>query len=159
MNTNKSFLLSILFGLLSFPFLSAQYGYGYGSGYGYGRQRNTIPQATEKPKEPENLTAEQIVDAEMPSITEKLSLNGFEEAVVSSILKKYLQERIEMQILKLPPEKMREGMERITKNQDEELRAGLPLDKYEAFVALQENGFKKVKEKKRRKKRKKKSNN
>ena len=159
MNTNKSFLLSILFGLLSFPFLSAQYGYGYGSGYGYGRQRNTIPQATEKPKEPENLTAEQIVDAEMPSITEKLSLNGFEEAVVSSILKKYLQERIEMQILKLPPEKMREGMERITKNQDEELKAGLPLDKYEAFVALQENGFKKVKEKKRRKKRKKKSNN
>ncbi|GGW26135.1 hypothetical protein [Arenibacter certesii] len=157
MKTNKKLYVSLLLGLLSFPFLSAQYGYGYGNGYGYGRQRNAMPQVTETPKEPENLTAEQIVDAEMPAISEKLELNAFEEAVLSSTLKKYLQERIEMQILKLPPEKMREGFERITKQQDEELKAGLPIEKYEAFVALQENGFKKVKDKKKRKK--KKSNN
>lgn len=152
MKTNKKFLLSILFVLFSFPFLMAQY--GYGNGYGYGRQRNSIPQAAETPKEPEKLTAEQIVDAEMPGISEKLGLNAFEEAILSSTLKKYLQERIEMQILKLPPDKMKEGYERISQKQDEELKSGLPPEKYEAFVALQENRFKKVKEKKKRKEKK-----
>ncbi|NNE76782.1 MAG: hypothetical protein HKN31_06880 [Pricia sp.] len=141
--------------------LQAQYGrgYGYGSGYGYGygRQRNTIPQVQETPKEPEPKTAEQIVDGEMPAITEALELNEFEVAVLSSVLKKYVQKRIEMQILELTPEQMREGMEKITLAQDEELKAGLPVEKYEAFVEMQKNGLQKTrKDKKKEKKRKKK---
>ena len=159
MKTNKKLFLSFLLIVLSFPFLSAHYGYGngYGNGYGYGgsgRQRNTIPQVQETPKEPEKLTAAQIVDQEMPSITEKLGLNPFEEAVLSTTLKKYLQERIELQILELPADKMRESYEKITLKQDEELKAGLPADKYEAFVELQKSGFKKVKEKKKKRKNK-----
>lgn len=137
--------------------LQAQYGYGYGSGYGYGygRQRNAIPQVEQTPKEPEPKTAEQIVDGEMPKIAETLELNEFESAVLSSILKKYVQKRIEMQILELSPEQMREGMEKITKAQDEELKAGLPLEKYEAFVEMQKKGLQKAqKEKKKEKKRK-----
>ena len=94
------------------------------------------------------------MDQERPGITEKLGLNPFEEAVLSTTLKKYLQERIELQILDLPPDKMRESYEKITLKQDEELMAGLPADKYEAFVELQKNGFKKVKEKKKKKKNK-----
>ncbi|AYN68287.1 hypothetical protein D1013_13315 [Euzebyella marina] len=137
--------------------LQAQYGYGYGSGYGYGygRQRNAVPQVEHTPKEPEPKTAEQIVDGEMPKIAETLELNEFESAVLSSILKKYVQKRIEMQILELTPEQMREGMEKITKAQDEELKAGLPLEKYEGFVEMQKKGIQKTrKDKKREKKRK-----
>ncbi len=140
----------------------AQYGYGGGGygygrgGYGYGRQRSAIPQAQETPKKEEPKTAEELVDGEMPSITKALELNEFETAVLSSVLKKYVQERIEAQILKLPPEKMREVYENITKRQDEELKAGLPLEKYEAFVELQKNGVAKtLKNKKKKKKRKK----
>lgn len=163
MRTKRRLFISIVLVVLSFPFLNAQYGYGNGygygyggyNGYGYGRQRNTIPQVQETPKEPEKLTAAQIVDAEMPGITEKLGLNAFEEAILSTTLKKYLQERIELQILELPADKMREGYEKITKKQDEELRAGLPADKYEAFVELQKNNFKKVKDKKKKRKKKK----
>ncbi|CAM4259790.1 hypothetical protein [Zobellia nedashkovskayae] len=158
----------ILFYVLMFtgPELIAQYGYGGGgygygnSGYGnsgYGRQRSAIPQVQETPKEPEAKTAAQIVDGEMPGIAEALELNEFESAVMSSVLKKYLQKRIEMQILQLTPEQMREGMEKITKAQDEELKAGLPIEKYDAFVAMQKKGLQKTKkEKKREKKRKKK---
>ena len=136
-------------------------GYGYGrGGSGYGRQRSGIPQAQETRKEEAPKTAEEIVDAEMPSITEALQLNDFESAVLSSVLKKYVQERIEAQILKLPPEKMREVYENITKKQDEELRAGLPADKYEAFVELQKKGVAKaLKEKKKQKKKRKKNKN
>lgn len=131
-------------------------GYGYGRG-GYGRQRSTIPQATETPKKEEPKTASELVDDEMPSIAEALQLNDFEVAVLSSVLKKYVQERIELSILKLPPEKTREAMEKITERQDEELKAGLPLEKYEAFVELQKNGVAKTikKNKKKKKKRKK----
>lgn len=140
--------------------LQAQYGYGYGSGYGYGygRQRNAIPQVEHTPKEPEPKTAEQIVDGEMPKIAEALELNDFESAVLSSILKKYVQKRIEMQILELTPEQMREGMEKITKAQDEELKAGLPLEKYEAFVEMQKKGIQKTRKEKKREKKKKEKN-
>lgn len=161
----KSTHLFILFTfLLVGSELQAQYGrgYGYGSGYGYGygRQRSAIPQVQETPKEPEPKTAEQIVDDEMPGIAEALELNPFEEAVLSSTLKKYVQKRIEMQILELSPEQMREGMEKITKAQDEELKAGLPIEKYEAFVEMQKNGIQKTKkEKKKEKKRKQKKKN
>ncbi|MFS4469202.1 hypothetical protein [Maribacter sp. 2210JD10-5] len=133
----------------------AQYGYGGRGGYGYGRQRSAVPQAQTAQKPPEPKTAEQIVDDEMPSITEALSLNEFESAILSSVLKKYVQERIEAQILKLPPEKMREVYENITKRQDEELRAGLPSEKYEAFVALQKDGVSKTLKKKKKEKKKK----
>ena len=162
---NNIKLLTVLFMLLcAGAELQAQYGrgYGYGSGYGYGygRQRNAIPQAEAAPKEPEPKTAAQIVDGEMPGISEALELNEFEEAVLSSVLKKYVQKRIEMQILELTPEQMREGMEKITKAQDEELKAGLPLEKYEAFVEMQKKGIQKTKkEKKKQKKKKKKKKN
>lgn len=156
---NYTFLFLAL--LLTGAELQAQYGYrgggyGYGGGgYGYGRQRNAIPQVEQTPKEPEPKTAEQIVDGEMPKISETLELNEFESAVLSSILKKYVQKRIEMQILELTPEQMREGMEKITKAQDEELMAGLPLEKYEAFVEMQKKGIQKSqKEKKKERKRK-----
>lgn len=138
-----------------------QGGYGYGrGGYGYGRQRSAVPRAQETPKKEDPKTAEQIVDGEMPSITEALQLNEFETAVLSSVLKKYVQERIEAQILKLPPEKMREVFEKITERQDEELKAGLPLEKYEAFVELQKNGVAKtIKNNKKKKKKRKKDKN
>jgi hypothetical protein len=66
-----------------------------------------------------------------------------------------VQKRIEMQILELSPEQMREGMEKITQAQDEELKAGLPPEKYEAFVEMQKKGLQKTKkEKKKERKRK-----
>ena len=158
----KFFILLLI--LFSSSEIFAQYGYG-GRGYGYGRggfgngrQRSAIPQAQETVKEPEPKTAEQLVDGEMPSITEALELNEFEQAVLSSVLKKYVQERIEAQILQLPPEKMREVYDNITKRQDEELKAGLPLEKYEAFVALQKEGVSKTLKKKKKEKRKKPKN-
>jgi hypothetical protein len=161
-NPKFLFILSIL--LLTGAELQAQYGYGrgygYGNGYGYGRQRSAVPQNDMPEKEPEPKTAEEIVDSEMPAIAEALDLNEFEKAVLSSTLKKYVQERIEMQILKLSPEQMREGMEKITKKQDEELKAGLPIEKYEAFVAMQRDGVQKTQKKiKKEKKKKKKSKN
>ena len=168
-----NYLIVFFFVILSMPELQAQYGYGrggygygngYGNGYGrgggYGRQRSAIPQAGPTESKPEPKTAEQIVDAEMPSIVEALGLDVFETAILSSTLKKYVQERIEAQILKLPPEKMREFYTKITERQDEELKAGLPLEKYEAFVQLQKDGVAKtVKNKKKEKKRKKKKRN
>ena len=141
--------------------LSAQYGRGYGGGGygygggGYGRQRSTIPQAQSAPEPPEPKTADQIVDGEMPGITEALDLNPFEEAVLSSTLKKYLKKRIEMQILELSPDQMREGMERITKNQTAELEAGLPPEKYEAFVEMQKKGIDRTKKKKKKERKRK----
>jgi len=166
MKIKKSYLLVIFTILLTGAEIHAQYGYGrggygYGNGYGYGRgrSRNPIPQHEPPKKEPVALTAAQIVDNEMPSITEALELNEFESAVLGSILKKYVQERIEMQILKLTPEKMQEGMVKITERQDEELKAGLPLEKYEAFVALQKKGIAKTQKEKKKKEKKKKKRN
>ncbi|MBU3024636.1 hypothetical protein [Zobellia galactanivorans] len=163
MKNNIPYVILLFVLLFTSPELVAQYGYGGGGygygggGYGYGRQRSAIPQVQETPKAPEPKTAEQIVNEEMPGIAQALELNEFESAVMSSVLKKYLQKRIEMQILELSPEQMREGMEKITKAQDEELKAGLPIEKYEAFVEMQKKGLQKTqKEKKREKKRKKK---
>ncbi len=168
MEIKKRYVLALFVILLVGADLQAQYGYGYGGGgygyggggYGYGRRRSAIPRHESTPKPPKPKTAEEIVDGEMPGIAEALELNEFETAVLSSILKKYVQERIEMQILKLSPDKMREGFAKITERQDEELKAGLPLEKYEAFVELQKNGVaktQKLKKKERRKKRKKKT--
>jgi len=173
MKTHIRHLIVLFILLLGASEIQAQYGYGYGGGgYGYGgygsrgmygRGRSAIPQAgpTASQKEPEPKTAAQIVDDEMPAIAKTLGLDEFEKAVMSTTLKKYVQERIELQILKLPTDKMREAYEKITVRQDEELKAGLPLEKYEAFVKMQKEGVAKMqkemkKEEKRRKKKKKK---
>jgi hypothetical protein len=94
----------------------------------------------------------------MSSITEALVLNDFESAVVNSILKKYVQERIEAQILKLPPEKMSETFKNISDRQDEELKMSLPPEKYQAFLDLIEDGVSKTIKKNKKKKRKKDKN-
>ncbi len=168
-----NYLIVLFIVLLSIPEIQAQNGLGRGGlgrgglgggglgGGGFGRQRSAIPQAgpTQSENKPEPKTAEQIVDVQMPSIAEALNLDEFETAILGSTLKKYVQERIEAQILELPPEKMRELYTKITERQDEELKAGLPLEKYEAFVQLQKDGVTKtVKKKKKEKKRKKKKN-
>lgn len=132
----------------------AQFNRGMG-GNGMGRQRNTIPQAQDTPKPPEPKTADELVDEQMPSLTEALELNDFETAVMSSILKKYVQERIELQILKLPPEKANEAFISISERQTAELQTSLPPEKYEAFVNLQQEGVSKtIKKKKKAEKRK-----
>ena len=112
-------------GLVGLQSVSAQYGYGNR----YGRQRSTVPQAQEAPREPEKLTAAELVDERMPSITEALELNPFEEAVVRTTLTKYVQKKLELQILELEPQKMREEYVKLGKLQNEELKAGLPEDK------------------------------
>ncbi len=120
----------------------------------YGRQqrgRTAIPQAQTPPKEPEAKTADQVVDEQMPKISENLELDPFEEAVVRSTLVKYVQKRMELQILKLEPEKMREEYEKLAKLQDEEIKAGLPEDKFKAYMELQKNRFKTKKKKKKKK--------
>lgn len=150
MKTRRNIFLSICTLVLGIVCTSAQYGYGYGNPYAYGRQRSVVPQGPEPEKEVKPKTAAEIVETEMPKITEVLELNEFEQAVVSSILTKYVQQSIELQILGLEPEKIREGMEKIRINQKAELKAGLPEDKYNALVDLQENGFKKAKKKKKR---------
>ena len=87
----------------------------------------------------------------MPKIIEALELNDFEQAVVSSILTKYVQQSIELQLLKLPADKTREATEKIRENQKEELKAGLPEDKFNQLVELQKEGYKKIKKKKKKK--------
>ncbi|WP_190808554.1 hypothetical protein [Flagellimonas sp. S3867] len=157
MKNKKALILFALLGIFFSDALIAQYGYGNRYGNRYGRQRSTIPQAQTPPKEEEALTAEQIVDEQMPSITEALELNPFEEAVVRTTLVKSIQQRIELSILQLEPNKMKEELEKIRDTQDEELKAGLPEDKYFAFVELQENQFRAKKKKSKKKKKKKKS--
>ncbi|MEM7381919.1 MAG: hypothetical protein AAF361_12075, partial [Bacteroidota bacterium] len=89
---SKNYFLTILFALLFIPVAEAQYGYGYGNSY-YGRRggRSAIPQTATPERKAEPLTAEEIVANEMPKINEALELNDFEQAVVASILTKYIQ--------------------------------------------------------------------
>lgn len=145
------FLLFILTGVGGTEALMAQYGYGNR----YGRQRSAVPQAQDNPKPPEPMTAEELVDERMPAITEALELNPFEEAIVQTTLVKYVQQRIELRILELEPNRMKEEMVKIGKNQEADLRAGLPEDKFNTYMELQENKFntKKMKKKKKRKSR------
>lgn len=150
MKTSLIHIASLFLFMLGISSLSAQYGYGYGNPYAYGRHRSIVPQGPEPEKEEKPRTAEEIVEGEMPKIIEVLELNAFEEAVVSSILTKYVKQSIELQILDLEPDKMREGMENIRKNQKEELKAGLPEEKYQALVDLQENGYKSAQKKKKK---------
>ena len=154
MKTQYNHILVLFFSIISSVQLNAQYGYGSGygyGGYGYGRQRSSIPQAEMTDKEPDPKTAEEIVEGEMPKISEALGLSEFEQAVVSSILTTSIQKRMELQILKLDADKTREALEKIYKTQDDDLKASLPEDKYNAFVKLQEDGFKTKKKKKKKK--------
>lgn len=142
--------------LLGIPEVNAQY--GYNNGYNNGRNRNRgsgIPRIQEPERKKENLTADEIVAKEMPKITEAIELNTFEEAVVSSILTKYVQQSIELQLLKLPADKTREAADNIRENQKAELQAGLPEDKFNQLVELQRQGYKKMKKKKKKKDKKK----
>ena len=136
--------------LFSTSIIQAQYGNGYGNN-GFGRRQSNIPQAQQTPEKAEPLTAEEIVESQMPAISEALKLNEFEKAVVSTTLVKYMKQRIEIQILQLEANKMKEAYEKINLNQDAELKAGLPEEKFEAFLSLKEDGIKKTKRKKKKK--------
>ncbi|QCX00163.1 hypothetical protein FGM00_08600 [Aggregatimonas sangjinii] len=161
MKSSKIYWLSFFTIMLFGAELHAQYGYGGGGygygrgGYGYGRNRSLSAQPDTAPEPPKPKTADEMVDEQMPTIAETLELNDFESAVLSSILKKYVQQRIEMQILKLSPEKMKEGFEKITEKQDAEIKAGLPPEKYEGFVEMMEKGLQKSKKEKKKERRKK----
>ena len=64
-----------------------------------------------------------------------------------------MQKRIELQLLKLTDvDQIRAAVEKIDKEQEEALKSGLPAEKYDAFIALQEEGFKKTKKKKKKRK-------
>lgn len=158
-NIKTLIVLSFVLGLLSVNDVAAQYGYGYGYPYGsrYGRGQSMIPNAgpTESKKDETPPTAEEIVDTQMPSISEELGLDPFEQAVVRTALLQSVQQKIELQILELEPLKMKEEFEKIDRKTKEELKAGLPEDKYNAFVSLQENSFKTKNKTKKKKKNKK----
>ncbi|UCD61671.1 MAG: hypothetical protein JSV59_03625 [Flavobacteriaceae bacterium] len=156
MKFSSNYFVLVFLLLAVIPFANAQYGYnnGYNNPYNRGRQ-SLIPRAPEPERKPENLTAEQIVDREMPRIIEAIDLNDFEQAVVTAILTKYVQQSIELQILKLPADKAREAAEKIRINQKAELQAGLPEDKFNKLVELQKQGYKKLKKQKKKKKKKK----
>lgn len=158
-------LILLLFGA-TFAGEAQYYGYngyggyggygGYYGGYGGFRGRNAIPQAQAAPKKPEPQTAEDIVNLELPKIVEAAELNAFEEAVVRMALTNYVQQRIELDILKLEPDAMREKLEKINLEHRKELENGLPTDKYEAIVKFQESGYdtRKLEKEKRKKKKK-----
>lgn len=151
----KQILLLLVLTTAAFS-AQAQYGYYGNNGY-YGRGRSLVPQAETPEKKPEPKTAEEIVAEEMPAIIEAAELNDFEAAVVRSSLTNYVQQRIELEILKLGPENTREALEKLNLAHRQELEAGLPPEKYQAMILLQENGYntKKLEKEKRKKKKKK----
>ncbi|ALM07216.1 hypothetical protein SB49_04935 [Sediminicola sp. YIK13] len=153
MSNKNTFIFTALILLFSTTLIQAQYGYGNGYGNnGYGRRQSNIPQTQQTPEKVEPLTAEEMVETQMPAIAEALELNEFEKAVVSTTLIKYMQQRIEVQILQLETDKMREAYEKINLNQDAELKAGLPEEKYQAYLNMKEDGIRKTKRKKKKKK-------
>ena len=154
MTLNARCLCLFCLALITLVSVEAQYN-RTGSPY-YGRQNSIIPRADDPQDEPEALTAAEMVENEMPKITEAADLNDFEQAVVSSILTKYIQQTIELKILELEPQKTREILEKIRENQNEELKAGLPEEKYNIIMEIQEKGFKKVQSEQKKKKKKKK---
>ena len=138
----------LLFSLAAISSAEAQINQPYGS---MGRRRQA-PQTQQTPEKPQPMTAEELVDAEIPKILEAVEFSDFEQAVLRSIFIKYVQQRIETQILNLGPEKTREAYESIRVDQDEELKASLPEEKYQALKEYLENGGKKSREKKKKKK-------
>ena len=153
----KRFIWVWLFCFVLLGLSSVEAQYRNGSPYS-GRQNSIIPTANDPKPEAKPLTAEEIVDKRMPNITELASLNDFEQAVVSSILNKYVQQAIELKILNLDANTTQEKLEEIEKSQDAELKTGLPEEKYEIVADLLKNGINKVKAKSKKKKKKKKKN-
>ena len=144
-------LCIIVFCLIGTETVSSQ----FGNNNRFGRQqRSAIPQAQTPPEEPKPKTADELVDEQMPRITKEIGLDPFEEAVVRSTLVKYVTKRLELQILKLEPKKMKEEYEKLADSQTEELKAGLPEDKYQAYVELEQRRFQGKKKKKKKKKNK-----
>lgn len=143
----KNHLFSFLF--LAIGLVSAHGQVGYTNQY-YGAGNRGVRQPPRE-REVKPLTPEEIVAQQMPKLTEALELDEFEQAILSSVLTKYAKKHSELIILELPPEKMKESLEQIKKDQQQELEASLPPDKYEKLVTLQEKGFKKRKAKKRKK--------
>jgi len=144
-------LCTVVFCLIGTEMVSAQ----FGNNNRFGRQqRSAIPQAQTPPEEPKPKTADELVDEQMPRITQEIGLDPFEEAVVRSTLVKYVTKRLELQILKLEPKKMKEEYEKLADLQTEELKAGLPEDKYQAYVELEQRRFQGKKKKKKKKKNK-----
>ncbi|WP_297702560.1 hypothetical protein [uncultured Eudoraea sp.] len=144
-------VLAFLFLVVVIPEVNAQYGYNNRTNNRYSSTRSQIPRVGQYDREPENLTAEEIVERIMPKITEAIELNDFEQAVVTSILTKYVQQSIELQILELPANKTKEAGEKIRENQKEELKAGLPEDKFNQLMEFQKEGYNKMKKKKKKK--------
>ncbi len=149
MRTKHHFFIFLFSALFLIPSLEAQVDQRYGA---MGRRRLAPQTQAAPPEKAENLTAAEMVDAEMPKIREAIEFSEFEAAVLRSILTKYVQQRIEVQILNLGPEKTREAFETINLNQEEELKASLPEEKYNALKEYRDNGGKRLKEKKRKKK-------
>ena len=92
----------------------------------------------------------------MPKLIEVMGLDPFEQAIVRSILVKSVQKRMELQILDLEQKKMMEEYRKIVKEQDEELKAGLPEEKFQIYMDMRENPSK-TKRKQKKKKRQSKS--
>lgn len=123
------------------------------NGARFGNQRGSqVPQAQTPPEPPKPKTADELVDEQMPRITEEIGLDPFEEAVVRSTLVKYVQKRLELQILKLEPNKMQEEFKKLGDMQSQELKAGLPEDKFLAYQELEQRRFQGKKKKKKKKK-------
>lgn len=90
-------------------------------------------------------TPEEIVDAQLPSISESLELDPFEEAVVRTSLIKSVQKTKELEILQLEQSEKQEAVEKIYKQLNTDLREGLSKEKYDAFTSLQKKSSKKKK--------------
>ena len=153
MKFNFRLLLVLCLTLYGYTTVQAQYN-RYGSQY-YGRPNSIIPSANDKPDAPVPQTAEEIVANEMPQIAEAAELNEFEQAIVSSILTKYVKQSLELRLLELEPREAKENMDKIREKQRNELKAGLPEDKYNTLIEIQEKGVKKVQNEKKKKKKKK----
>ena len=157
MKYNLNLVLFCLIAILSSTAIEAQYRQGNRMGYPYnGRPNSIIPRANDEKPEAKPLTAEEIVKEELPKIVEAANLNAFEEAVVGSILTKYLKQTIELRLLELEPRDTKEKLEKIREAQNAELKAGLPEEKYDLVMEIQEKGANKVKSQQKKKKKKKK---
>ncbi|MEN1785416.1 MAG: hypothetical protein AAGF77_09780 [Bacteroidota bacterium] len=121
----------------------------------FGRQTSAIPQAQSPPPEPEKLTAAEYVEKEMPKLIEVMELDPFEEAIVRSVLVSSVQKRMELKILNLDPQKMKEEVEKIKAKQDADLKAGLPEEKFQTYLELLDNPTKTTRKKKKAKRKKK----
>ena len=92
----------------------------------------------------------------MPKLIEVMDLDPFEQAIVRSVFVKSVQKRMELHILELEQKKMMEEYEKIVKEQDEELKASLPEEKFQIYMDMRENPSK-TKRKQKKKKRQSKS--